>query len=178
MEILEYKEIDPTSTRMKLRIGSDEMKKEFDKALGELIKNSEIPGFRPGKAPANIVRRHTGDDEIWQMARDEASYNALEQALKEKESSCETTPEFEHTDYAGEGDYEVEVTYNPGPASPNDESLSDSKGSESHTPKQLKRDQAEIIRRKIKKSPAFEHNKGHVSRVNKGKSTGGRRTQD
>ncbi len=55
---------DITTVKKKLTIelAPDEVAKEFDKALVDVGKKAKIPGFRPGKAPKNIVERHYGDE--------------------------------------------------------------------------------------------------------------------
>jgi trigger factor len=55
---------DITSVKKKLTIelAPDEVTRELDKALADVGKKAKIPGFRPGKAPKNIVERHYGDE--------------------------------------------------------------------------------------------------------------------
>jgi len=55
---------DITTVKKKLTIelAPDEVIKEWDKALADVGKKAKIPGFRPGKAPKNIVERHYGDE--------------------------------------------------------------------------------------------------------------------
>ncbi|MCX6647467.1 MAG: trigger factor family protein [bacterium] len=167
MEILEYTEINPITYRMKLRIGMDEMKTEFENVLEAMTKDSEIPGFRTGNAPSSIVKRYIGAEGIWRQARDRATFKAFEEALKEKGSSCILKPEIDHTEYDGQGDYEVKVIYHPEPPSPQElmkkfqnESMFDNKGPDEHIPEHLKRDPDEDHRRLLKGGPTFDLNKG------------------
>jgi len=118
MEIVEFEEINPVKYKMRIRIEAGVLAKEFEKALGELSRNVEIPGFRLGKAPEKVVERHIGSDEIWRMARDAASYEAFSSALKAKKKSALGEPRFEHKDYLGDGDYEFEVVFHTEPPSP------------------------------------------------------------
>jgi len=111
MEILEYKEDDASALVMRIKIDSETLTKAYDKALDDLVKDAEIPGFRRGKAPRKVVERHTGVPEIWETARDKASEEAFEAALKEKEVEVEGEPEYEREEYKGEGDYEFSVTF-------------------------------------------------------------------
>jgi len=40
----------------------EEIKKEIDQIAKEIRKTAKLPGFRPGKAPLNIIKRHFGDE--------------------------------------------------------------------------------------------------------------------
>ncbi len=55
---------DITTVKKKLiiELTPDEVAKELDKALADVGKKAKIPGFRPGKAPKNVVERHYGDE--------------------------------------------------------------------------------------------------------------------
>lgn len=46
---------------IKLTFEASDLEKAFDKTYAEKQKNIKIPGFRPGKAPLNMVKRHLGD---------------------------------------------------------------------------------------------------------------------
>src|SRR5690606_28371243 len=58
-----------------------EVKKEREKVLKEYARRVRIHGFRPGKAPANIVRRNVGDEVITQRVSDELVPKAYQQAV-------------------------------------------------------------------------------------------------
>lgn len=48
--------------KIDVEIAPDSVAKEMDKALADVAKKAKIPGFRPGKAPKNIVEKHYGDE--------------------------------------------------------------------------------------------------------------------
>jgi len=54
--------ISPVKKKITIEIAPDAVSKEMDKALADVAKKAKIPGFRPGKAPKNIVEKHYGDD--------------------------------------------------------------------------------------------------------------------
>jgi trigger factor len=54
--------ISPVKKKITIEIAPDAVSKEMDKALADVGKKAKIPGFRPGKAPKNIVEKHYGDD--------------------------------------------------------------------------------------------------------------------
>lgn len=55
-------DITTVKKKITIELTPDEVTKEFDKALADVGKKAKIAGFRPGKAPKNIVERHYGDE--------------------------------------------------------------------------------------------------------------------
>jgi trigger factor len=64
--------------RLDLAVAIADLDREIDQRLKRLGKTMKMPGFRPGKVPANIVRQQYGD-----QARHEALNEALERAFGE-----------------------------------------------------------------------------------------------
>lgn len=64
--------------RLDLAVAIADLDKDVDVRLQRMGRNVKMPGFRPGKVPANIVRQQYGD-----KARDEALGEALERAFGE-----------------------------------------------------------------------------------------------
>jgi len=55
-------EISATKKRLKIEIPASIIEEEIQKALKEIQKKANIPGFRPGKAPLSIIERKFGKD--------------------------------------------------------------------------------------------------------------------
>ncbi|MFC5301001.1 trigger factor [Azospira restricta] len=64
--------------RIDLSVAIADLDKDVDARLKRMGKNVKMPGFRPGKVPANIVRQQYGD-----QARHEALNEALDRAFGE-----------------------------------------------------------------------------------------------
>lgn len=64
--------------RLDLAVAIADLDREIDQRLKRLGKTMKMPGFRPGKVPANIVKQQYGD-----QARHEALNEALERAFGE-----------------------------------------------------------------------------------------------
>ena len=62
--------------RLDLKVPIADLDKDVDQRLKRLGKNSKMPGFRPGKVPANIIRQQHGE-----QARHEALTEALDRAF-------------------------------------------------------------------------------------------------
>ena len=68
--------------RLDISVSIADLDKEIDQQLRKIGKNVKMPGFRPGKVPANIVRQQYGVE-----ARHEALGDALGKAFSEAASS-------------------------------------------------------------------------------------------
>ena len=55
-------DISTVKKKINIEVAPDDVAREMDKALADVGKKAKIPGFRPGKAPKNIVERHYGDE--------------------------------------------------------------------------------------------------------------------
>ncbi len=71
--------VNPLERRLDLSIALADLDKEVDQRLKRLGKNMKMPGFRPGKVPASIVRQQYGD-----QARHEALSEALGNLFSEQ----------------------------------------------------------------------------------------------
>lgn len=55
-------EISPSRRKLLIEVPAEEVTAEYNDALKEWVKHVSLPGFRPGKAPANLVKaRHNKD---------------------------------------------------------------------------------------------------------------------
>ena len=55
-------EINPVKKQLTIEVAPEAVDLEFDKALKDFAKKAKIPGFRPGKAPKNVVEQHYRED--------------------------------------------------------------------------------------------------------------------
>ena len=55
-------EINPVKKKIMIEIEPDSVANEMDKAIKDVAKKAKIPGFRPGKAPKNVVQLHYGEE--------------------------------------------------------------------------------------------------------------------
>ncbi|HQC81368.1 MAG TPA: trigger factor family protein, partial [Accumulibacter sp.] len=62
----------PLERRLDLSLAIADVDKDVEQRLKRLSKNMKMPGFRPGKVPAHILRQQYGDE-----ARNEALSESL-----------------------------------------------------------------------------------------------------
>jgi len=87
-------QISPVLVELSVQIDAERVTQEYDKTFGAIQKSSRIKGFRPGKAPKDIVRRVYGrrvDADVIQRLVDET----FPQAAAEKQMQPVTTPSVE-----------------------------------------------------------------------------------
>lgn len=116
-------ELSPVKRKISIEIESNEIDKKLDEAYRKVGKTAKVPGFRPKKAPREILERHFGDQVIHDVTNDlinETFPKALEEAdifplgtpLLEKDTlkqgqnfkysaTIEIRPQFEIDNYLG-----------------------------------------------------------------------------
>jgi len=74
-----------------------EMKEALDESYHRLAQRADIPGFRRGKAPREVLERHIGKDRLLEDALSNLLPQAYEKALKEQELESVANPDIEIT---------------------------------------------------------------------------------
>ncbi len=81
-----------------IEIPAEEVTKASDKIVRDITKVARVPGFRPGKAPATLIRRRFADDirsELLQQLLPER----IEQAMTKEKLVPVTQPQVDKVDY-------------------------------------------------------------------------------
>jgi trigger factor len=81
-----------------LEIPAEEVQKASEKIIRDIAKVARVPGFRPGKAPATLIRRRFAEDirsELLQQLVPER----IEQALTKDKLVPVTQPQVDKVDY-------------------------------------------------------------------------------
>lgn len=64
-------------------VEADRVKRSYEKTLRQLERNIQIPGFRKGKAPRNLVVRQVGRERVIASAIDDLIQEAIQEVLQE-----------------------------------------------------------------------------------------------
>ncbi|MEA2040856.1 MAG: trigger factor [Thermodesulfobacteriota bacterium] len=75
-------DISSVKKKLLIQIDSEEVNKKFEAAYKELRKTAKVPGFRPKKAPRNILERHFGSQVTEDVMKDIIT-DTFPQALNE-----------------------------------------------------------------------------------------------
>lgn len=98
-----------TKVKLHVTVPADEFDKAIDAAFKKLAREVRIPGFRPGKAPRQLLEARLGSD----IAREQALQDALPQyyvdAVTEHDVDVIAPPEIQITAGQDEGDVEFDA---------------------------------------------------------------------
>ncbi|RMG43723.1 MAG: trigger factor [Candidatus Dadabacteria bacterium] len=112
-EAMNYKssieDVNEVTKKLTVSIPADTVSREYENALSGVMKNTRIKGFRPGKAPRNIVEKLHGGRVRMEVANRLIS-DSLQSLLKEHEINMVGMPEIDIASY--ESDKDIEYTAN------------------------------------------------------------------
>jgi trigger factor len=74
----EITRLEHSSVKLTLTVGKDDIRSEYDALLSDYVKNIQIPGFRKGRAPRDVLIRKFGDS-----LKGEALGRIIEKVIKE-----------------------------------------------------------------------------------------------
>ena len=75
---VETKKLDAGKVQLDIEVPAEIVKKKFDQVYEKIGKDARIPGFRPGKAPRDILEKHHG-----RIAREELIKNIIPEAYRD-----------------------------------------------------------------------------------------------
>jgi trigger factor len=85
-----------------LEVPAETVQKAVEKVAREFARVARVPGFRPGKAPATLIRRRFADDIKGEVLQSLVP-SEIEKAVKDKNLVPITQPHVEHVDYSETG---------------------------------------------------------------------------
>lgn len=107
---------------LKITISAAEVDKSFKQAVARIANQVKIPGFRPGKAPRNIIEMHYGKEAVKEEAFNICINNAYQQALEAEKLMPVSDPAvqdekaaFENFVEGKDTEIDVKVTLRPEP---------------------------------------------------------------
>lgn len=75
---VEAKKLDAGKVQLDIEVSAEIVNKRFDQVYERIGKDAKIPGFRPGKAPRDILEKHHG-----RLAREELIKNLIPEAYRD-----------------------------------------------------------------------------------------------
>ena len=103
---IETKNIVASKYEVNVVMEGTEWTTEVDKAFNKLAKNVSVPGFRNGKAPKEMIKKHLSQQKVYSEAIDSAMQIAYQKALEESKLQPIIRPSVEVKDFA-EDHFEV-----------------------------------------------------------------------
>ena len=100
---------------LKITLPAEEVNKGFKKAISKIANSVNIPGFRKGKAPRNIIEMHYGKDAIKQEAFEIVANDCYTKALDQESLIPVSDPKVEESVFEENKDMEltIKVTLKP-----------------------------------------------------------------
>lgn len=80
---------------LEIEVDPEQMERSMDKAYRRLVQKVEVPGFRKGKTPRNMLERHLGRDRLVSEAIDILIPEAYNKAIDENEIDAIGQPSVE-----------------------------------------------------------------------------------
>lgn len=91
------KKIENSQAFLTIEMEPAEVEKSLDESYHRLVKKANIPGFRKGKAPRQMLERHIGKDSLLDDALNKLVPAAYEKAVKDEEIEAFARPHIEIT---------------------------------------------------------------------------------
>ena len=86
---------------LEIEVDDDQMQRSLDKAYRRLAQRIEVPGFRKGKTPRNMLERHVGRGRLVSEAIDILIPEAYNQAIEIEDVDAIGQPSIELTNVCG-----------------------------------------------------------------------------
>lgn len=100
---------------LKITLPAEEVNKGFKKAVAKIAGQVNIPGFRKGKAPRNIIEMHYGKEAVKQEAFELVANQCYTEALEQEKLIPVSDPKVEESVFEENKDMEltIKVTLKP-----------------------------------------------------------------
>ncbi len=82
---IERQDLENRQVELQVEVASDQLQKAMRAAARRLSRGTKIPGFRPGKAPYEVIEGKFGEDVIFEEALDSLGQEIYRDALEETE---------------------------------------------------------------------------------------------
>ncbi len=112
----EVQEVGPCRLKVRIEVAADRIREEIEKKYKELNENVELPGFRKGRAPRNLMERKFGKA-LMDDLKHELIHHSFEEVREEKKLDPVALPEVDPEKLALEEGkpFSFEVTFETRP---------------------------------------------------------------
>jgi trigger factor len=111
----DVEELSPTRVRLSVEVPFEELKPSLDKAYREIAQQVRIPGFRPGKVPAQVIDSRFGRDAVLSQAVNDAIPGLYDKAIADSEVQAlgQGAVDISELDYGKQLTFTIEVEKRP-----------------------------------------------------------------
>lgn len=93
------KQLSDTKVELSIQVGRDGLENARLAALKQLAKDAKVPGFRNGKAPANVVEKHVDPNKLAEVSLENAVARAVAEGFNAEKIRPLMRPEITVTKY-------------------------------------------------------------------------------
>jgi len=107
--------LSPTRAKLTVEVPFEELKPSLDKAYKQIAQQINVPGFRRGKVPPQVIDRQVGRGVVLDQALNEVLPQKYSEALQENDLTPLAQPEIEVTKFDDNGplEFTAEVDVKP-----------------------------------------------------------------
>jgi trigger factor len=111
----DVEELSPTRVRLSVEVPFEELKPSLDKAYREIAQQVRIPGFRPGKVPAQVIDSRFGRDAVLSQAVNDAIPGLYDKAIADSDVQAlgQGAVDISELDYGKQLTFTIEVDIRP-----------------------------------------------------------------
>lgn len=91
---VQIQDVGPCKKHLKVTISREEIERQFDDSLGTFQRDAQVPGFRPGKAPRQLVEKRFRK-QVAEQVKSSLLFGALEQVGEEHNLNPITQPHLD-----------------------------------------------------------------------------------
>ncbi len=96
--------------KIEVKIPNEKVKSAYTEVLTEVAKKAELPGFRKGQAPLNLVEENTKTSELYGEVINVLLEQYYPQVIKENKLNPISNPKVEITEFDLDKDFEFNAT--------------------------------------------------------------------
>jgi trigger factor len=102
--------LDNMKVEITVTIPAGVIDEKFQSNLDNAVQNIDVPGFRKGKAPRNVIERHVDIDKLWNITRQDIISDTLRDALKSENINFLTYDDIKQDTHTPGEDFIYHVT--------------------------------------------------------------------
>src|SRR5689334_16359167 len=76
-------ELEPCKVALDVQVPPEQFQQQVDRVFNQLAKRTQVPGFRPGKAPRRLVEKMIDAERVQEMALERVVSEGYREALKQ-----------------------------------------------------------------------------------------------
>lgn len=104
---VKVKKLENNEVQLEIEVDAKHSSKEYDKACQRLSKRVNIPGFRAGKAPKNILEKHIGKEAIQREVLESTLPEIFAKVIKENNFDIISEPYIDSYEFAADKSFKA-----------------------------------------------------------------------